>query len=156
MKKEKISIRDVPFQVKVRGVSQPDSTISESNEKTDGILERAPNWQPGTELLVLAPTPRGCIIPAKSLYSFLTLKWRRLTSSILMPSITTPRFKRNFYSDWYASNNMEKEMEWKGHLRQLSALGCSKGGNLRAKEPLSCHAKAKWRKIDLPPLSGSL
>lgn len=38
---------------------------------------------------------------------------------------------------------MEKEMEWKGHLRQLSNLGCSKVGNLRAKEPLNCHAKAK-------------
>lgn len=37
----------------------------------------------------------------------------------------------------------ERKWKWKGHVRQLSALGCSKVGNLRAKEPLSCHAKAK-------------
>lgn len=45
-----------------RSFSETDLTISEGHKKVDGIVERGPNWQLATELLVLAPTQSDCII----------------------------------------------------------------------------------------------
>lgn len=56
---------------------QTDLTISEGHKKVDGIVERGPNWQLATELLVLAPTQSGSIILGKSLYIFYILKMKK-------------------------------------------------------------------------------